>query len=769
MFCIAQILAKEDVIIGVVKLPLGVTHLSVTHLPRQTYNQPIGVQGAAVRDRGVKDVVINVTTVFSGDDINKKPITTPFSDLRSLIAMLRNIPFLPIYSDEIMELVNGSFNDINIGGGALNIMSVGLTVAVRSLRISSIQGHPNAVQVDMSFSLTNLAPVTGGLVLFKDVSNDNSSNPQLFMYNSTKITNMVKDLRVKHTDDFKLTKISGHKIPTMTLTINANVGIEQYNRYINAAIEGNRLVSVIGGLKNAMQEMSRQLTRASEAITNDQYKRSLLKDVMTFSATFTNTLVPLTLANSPIPTHQYLGSSPIQFQIGIMTDNHEVVKNVIGLHELVLKMTKALWFFHGYLPLRVYSPITGLLGVHNISIIGIDFGNIDGNTNSYQIEINAVSNDATDYIEQLNQIGTVDMRKLMAAIAKMEHFDMNGKTNWLDVDTNDTSNNEIVSSTENSMKRIEHLLQNDTKSLVKEVAKKIVLGDQNSNMSQTVLDKIKGSETKKDIAIFDAFANAIGGANKLNGISTPANKQNSNNSKQTDQYKCSKVIDGDTIIVEKNGKSTSIRFANIDAQEILHDKGGSITKPVGPYADAAKSYVQQIINNANGNVFIKNMGTGRFGRLVGNVYVKQPDGSMVDLNGELLKRGLAVPFMSEDPQQAYGFFEQSYNDKAGMFSEYNSAPTYTPDQLIGNVGTLDGEMAHVIFTPTNVEQSNNYYTVSGNDFTLRVPSDSTSIPQYLLQMKTGIPQNVYGQLVEYNGELTMTIYIKEQMQDVVNK
>ena len=776
MFHIADIKAKEKVIVGVVELPMGVTHLSVTHMPRQTYNQPIGVQGAAVRERGVKDVVVNITTVFAGDDINREPIQAPFSDLRSLIAQLRSVPFLPIYSDELMELVRGSFGDINIGGGSLNMMSVGLTVAVQSVRVSSIQGHPNAVQVDMSFALTNLTPVTGGLILFKDKSPDGVSNPQLFMYNSKKITDMIKDLRKNNTADFKLTKVNGRKIPSMTLTINAEDGIRQYERYINAAIEGNRLVSVINGLKDAMQTMGRELTRASEAITNDQYKRSLLKDVMTFSAYFTNTLVPITLTNSPIPTHQYLGSSPIQFQIGIATEDPQVVKTIVGLHELVLKMSKALWFFHGYLPLRVSSPITGLMGVHNISIIGIDFGSIDGNSNSYQIEINAVSNDATDYIEQLNQVGKVDLKKLMAMIAKMSYFDMSGKNNWLDVEQKDTSNGEILPSVEDSMKRISDMIRNDVRALVGEVAKKIALNDKSVmvngkkiEISQDIIDRIKSSETKADISVFDAFANAIGGANKLAGLKAPTSNDTSN--EQSTQYKCSDVIDGDTIIVSKNGKTSSIRFANIDAQEVLHDKGGSLTKPVGPYADAAKAYVQQMINNANGNVYIKSMGTGRFGRTVGEVYVKEPDGTVVNLNDELLKRGLAVPFMPNDPKKAYGYFEQAFNNKAGMFAEYNTAPTYTPDQLVGNTANLDGKMAHVVFTPNSVTKSGNFYVVSGNDFSLRVPADSTSLQQWLLQMKagSGIPQDVYGQLVSYNDELTMVIYIKEQMQDVVSK
>ena len=772
-----QIQAKEKVIIGAVQLPMGVTHLSVTHLPRQTYNQPIGIQGAAVRERGIKDVIINITTVFAGNDINKEPVNAPFSDLRSLVAQLRNIPFLPIYSDELMGLVNGEFDDINIGGGSLNMMSVGLTTAVQSARFSSIQGHPNAVQVDMSFALTNLSPVTGGLVLFKDIAPDGTANPQIFMYSSGHITKMLKYLREKNTAYFKLNKVNGKKIPSMELTIDAEVGIRQYKRYINAALQGDRLVSTLGGLKNAMQTMSQELTSASEAITNDQYKRSLLKDVNSFSASFTNTLVPITLSNSPIPTYQYLGSSPVQFQIGIITADPKVVKTIVGLHELVLKMSKALWFFHGYLPLKVVSPITGLLNVSNISITGIDFGSIDGNSNTYKMEIDAVSNDSTDYIEQLNQVGVIDMKKLMSEIANMDHFNMSGKTNWIDVYQGDTSNGEIFPSVENSMKNISSMIRSDVQSLINELAKKLAINDGTTmvdgkkvDISQDVLNRIKASESKADISILDAFINASGGIKKLANMKQAPVIKNTNQDAPI-QYKCDGIIDGDTIRILKDGKKVLIRFSDIDAQEVLHNFGGSLTKPVGPYADAATAYVKKMIKNANGNVLIKKMSTGRFGRLVGYVYVREPNGNLVNINTEELKQGLAVPLMTNNPTEAYGYFEQACKNRSGMFSEYDSAPVYTPGQLIGKSAELDGQMAHVKFTPTSIEHHKNYYYLIGSDFTVRVPIDSTSLPEWQLEAKVNnsIPQNVYGQLSEYNGVLTMTIYVQGQIQDVMKQ
>jgi hypothetical protein len=523
--------AKERVIIGAVELPMGVTHLSVTQLPRQTFNQPIGIQGATVRERGVKDVVINITTVFADDDINKEPQQAPFSDLRSLIVELRNIPFLPIYSDELIELVNGSFSNLNLGTGNLSIMQVGLTTAVQSVRLSSIQGHPNAIQVDMSFLLTNISTATGGLVLYKDYSDNNISNPKIFMYSSSKVLDMIKKLRKQNTSEFVLDKVNGVETPSMTLTINAERGIDQYKRYISAAISGNRLFKSLPSLQRSMKDLSDMLTRASEAITNDEYKRATIKDVTAFSASFSNTLVPITLSSSPIPTHQYLGSSPIQFQLGITTSNKDTVKNIVCLNNLVMSMSKNLWFFHGYLPLKVKSPITGLLNVGNISITGIDFGSIDGNSNSYQMEINAISNDTTDYIEQLNQAGTVDVNALMNAIASMENFSINANKNWIDVKRSDTTNGQILPSIEGDMKYISDRIRIDVDMLVEELARRLAMSD---DKNANIIDMLKAGETKEDIAVFEAFSKAVGGIEKLGfKVPTTNNKPSTNTT-----YKC---------------------------------------------------------------------------------------------------------------------------------------------------------------------------------------------------------------------------------------
>jgi hypothetical protein len=222
----------------------------------------------------------------------------------------------------------------------------------------------------------------------------------------------------------------------------------------------------------------------------------------------------------------------------------------------------------------------------------------------------------------------------------------------------------------------------------------------------------------------------------------------------------------------KDGKETTIRFSDVDAPETLHLYGGSLTKPVGEFADQATQYVQTMINNANGYVMLKDMGEGAFGRQVATVFVKQPDGSLVNLSEELLKKGLAVPLEPKDPN-AYSYMRQAFSNKAGIFSEYDTAPTYSPSQFTTDaLPALNGKLGHVQFNVQDVTRGTTshgvqYWTLSGDGFSVRIPYDSTINGGIMIPSAyKGTTIDVYGQLIDYDNELTMSIYIPEQIKFV---
>ncbi len=95
-------------------------------------------------------------------------------------------------------------------------------------------------------------------------------------------------------------------------------------------------------------------------------------------------------------------------------------------------------------------------------------------------------------------------------------------------------------------------------------------------------------------------------------------------------YRCSRVVDGDTILVMENGKAVSLRLVGIDAPEVSHGKN----QPGQPFSQTATKYLAALVLNKP--VEFKSFGTDRYGRRLAVVFV---DGREVNL--ELLKAGLA--------------------------------------------------------------------------------------------------------------------------------
>lgn len=99
------------------------------------------------------------------------------------------------------------------------------------------------------------------------------------------------------------------------------------------------------------------------------------------------------------------------------------------------------------------------------------------------------------------------------------------------------------------------------------------------------------------------------------------------------QYKCTRIIDGDTIIVADNRNPFTVRLVGIDAPELPREKH----RPGQPFCLKAKEYLASLVLNKV--VDIKFYGTDPHGQLLAEVFV---DG--VNINLEMIWAGLAEVF-----------------------------------------------------------------------------------------------------------------------------
>lgn len=110
------------------------------------------------------------------------------------------------------------------------------------------------------------------------------------------------------------------------------------------------------------------------------------------------------------------------------------------------------------------------------------------------------------------------------------------------------------------------------------------------------------------------------------------------------KYKVLKVVDGDTVWLEVDGKRESTRLIGVDTPETVHP-----FRPVECYGAEASNYLKQRlpVGTMVKAKFGKNR--GKWGRLLAYVY----DGRKM-INAELVKKGYA---------HAYGLFGHQYLNK----------------------------------------------------------------------------------------------------------
>lgn len=95
-------------------------------------------------------------------------------------------------------------------------------------------------------------------------------------------------------------------------------------------------------------------------------------------------------------------------------------------------------------------------------------------------------------------------------------------------------------------------------------------------------------------------------------------------------YKCIRVLDGDTIILQKDEVRIRVRFANIDAPEI--SQFAISGEPVGLWS---KNFLERLVLDKA--VRFKSLSTDIYGREIGIIYLKG-----VNINLKMVRAGHAV-------------------------------------------------------------------------------------------------------------------------------
>ncbi len=144
-------------------------------------------------------------------------------------------------------------------------------------------------------------------------------------------------------------------------------------------------------------------------------------------------------------------------------------------------------------------------------------------------------------------------------------------------------------------------------------------------------------------------------------------------------YKVAKFDDGDTIMVEMNGKNETIRFIGVDTPEVKDPR-----KPVQCYGKAASNFTKQLIsdNPVKLEADPQNTNRDRYNRLLRYVYL--PDGTLV--NAEIIKQGYgfaytSFPFTKKDEFKALQ--QTAMDNNLGLWGKCELTPNkyggFTPN------------------------------------------------------------------------------------------
>lgn len=103
------------------------------------------------------------------------------------------------------------------------------------------------------------------------------------------------------------------------------------------------------------------------------------------------------------------------------------------------------------------------------------------------------------------------------------------------------------------------------------------------------------------------------------------------------------MSDGDTLTVQNGEKRATIRLCGIDAPEVAHGHG--LGQPLG---EEAKETLRSLLQAAGKQVIVVPLEQDRYGRTVGEVFVKVPTAEQPEqeqfINYEMVASGMAYEY-----------------------------------------------------------------------------------------------------------------------------
>jgi len=102
-----------------------------------------------------------------------------------------------------------------------------------------------------------------------------------------------------------------------------------------------------------------------------------------------------------------------------------------------------------------------------------------------------------------------------------------------------------------------------------------------------------------------------------------------------DFYLCTRVVDGDTIIISMNGQDERVRLIGVDTPETKHPK-----KPVEYFGKEASAFTKAMVEGKKVRLKYDQEKRDKYGRLLAYVYLE--DGTF--LNAEIVKQGYGFAY-----------------------------------------------------------------------------------------------------------------------------
>lgn len=130
-----------------------------------------------------------------------------------------------------------------------------------------------------------------------------------------------------------------------------------------------------------------------------------------------------------------------------------------------------------------------------------------------------------------------------------------------------------------------------------------------------------------------------------------------------DLFLCTRVVDGDTIVVDMDGKEEKIRLIGVDTPETVHP-----SKPVEYFGKEASAFTKQMVEGKQVRLEFDWQKGDKYDRLLAYVFLE--DGTF--LNAEIIKQGYGFAYTKYPFKYLEEFREyqtSSRRNKRGLWGE----------------------------------------------------------------------------------------------------